>query len=100
MTAVSVLIPARNEKFLNKTIKCALKSATGDIEVIVLLDGAPPTKPIPEWDRVRVLENEKAGGIGAASWKMANTAKGIHSISSDCSSVNSGREAASCDVST
>ena len=76
MPAVSVLIPARNEKFLNKTIKCVLQSAAGEVEVIVLLDGAPPVKPIPEWNGVRVLENEGAQGIGAASWKMAHEARG------------------------
>ena len=73
---ISVLIPARNEKFLNKTIKSVLKSATGEVEVLVLLDGAPPAKPIPDWKRVRVFENEKAGGIGAASWQLAQEARG------------------------
>lgn len=72
MPKVSVLIPSRNEKFLNKTIKCVLQSASGEVDVIVLLDGAPPAKPIPDWKRVTVLENEKAQGIGAASWKMAH----------------------------
>lgn len=70
------MIPARNEKFLNKTIKCVLQSAAGDVEVLVLLDGAPPTKPVPKWKGVRVLKNDEAGGIGAASWKMANEAQG------------------------
>ena len=69
MSKVSVLIPARNEKFLNKTIKCVLQSAANEVEVIVLLDGAPPVKPVPEWQGVRVMENETAQGIGAASWR-------------------------------
>ena len=72
MASVSVLIPARNEPFLNKTIKCVLQSAVGEVEVIVLLDGAPSAKPIPEWRNVRILENEEAQGIGAASWRMAS----------------------------
>lgn len=36
---LSILIPARNEKFLSKTVEDLLKNAQGDIEVIVCLDG-------------------------------------------------------------
>lgn len=39
---VSVLIPARNEIFLNKTIKDILAKAKGDIEIIAVLDGYWP----------------------------------------------------------
>jgi len=41
---ISVLIPARNEIFLNKTIRDILKKAKGDIEIIVVLDGYWPTE--------------------------------------------------------
>lgn len=40
---VSVLIPARNEIFLNKTINDLLTKAKGDIEIIAVLDGYWPT---------------------------------------------------------
>lgn len=80
---LSVLIPARNEKFLNKTIKCVLHAAQEEVEVIVLLDGDPPAKPIPEWQHVRVLENDKPQGIGAASWTMANEARGEYIMKLD-----------------
>ena len=83
MSMVSVMIPARNEPFLNKTIKSVLHAATGEVEVIVLLDGAPPAKPIPDWKHVRVLENEEAGGIGAASWTMAQEARGDYIMKLD-----------------
>ena len=36
---LSVVIPSRKEKFLHKTIKDLLEKATGDIEVIAVLDG-------------------------------------------------------------
>jgi len=36
---LSVIIPARTEQFLNKTIEDVLKKATGEIEMIVVLDG-------------------------------------------------------------
>jgi len=73
---LSVIIPSRNEKFLNKTIKCALHAAVGDVEVLVLLDGAPPAKPIPNWRNVRVIEEHTPGGIGDATWQLANEAQG------------------------
>lgn len=36
---ISVIIPSRNDQFLNKTIKDLLKNAEGEIEIIVILDG-------------------------------------------------------------
>ena len=39
MSKVSIIIPARTEKYLNKTIEDILAKATGEIEVIPVLDG-------------------------------------------------------------
>lgn len=39
---VTVIIPSRQERFLNQTIEDVLKNATGEIEVIVSLDGYEP----------------------------------------------------------
>lgn len=36
---VSIIIPARTEKFLNKTIRDVLDKATGEIEILPVLDG-------------------------------------------------------------
>ncbi len=41
---VSVIIPSRNEIFLNKTIGGLLASAKGDIEIIAVLDGYWPSE--------------------------------------------------------
>jgi len=41
---VSIIIPAKNEIFLNQTIKGILDNARGDIEIIVNLDGYWPTE--------------------------------------------------------
>jgi cephalosporin hydroxylase len=43
---LSVIIPARNEVYLEKTIRSVLEAARGQIEVIVLLDGYLPDPPI------------------------------------------------------
>jgi len=36
---ISVVIPARNEKYLKKTIEDILEKATCEIEIRVILDG-------------------------------------------------------------
>ena len=43
MPDISVIIPARTEKFLNLTIKSVLSTAVGDIEIIAVLDGYDDT---------------------------------------------------------
>ena len=53
MAEVSIIIPARTEKFLNNTIKSVLDNAVGDIEVIPVLDGYGDT-PYEKIDDPRV----------------------------------------------
>lgn len=48
---VSVIIPARNEQHLERTIRDVLANARGEIEVIVLLDGYLPDPPIDIGDQ-------------------------------------------------
>lgn len=54
MVTVSVVIPARNERFLNKTVHDVLHKSRGAIEIIVILDGYWPSDPVPEDPRVRI----------------------------------------------
>lgn len=82
MARVSILIPSRNESFLRQTVEGAL-SAGGDVEVLVLLDGAPVVEPLPEDPRLRVLINDEPQGIGAASWRLANEATGEYLMKLD-----------------
>ena len=49
MTKVSVLIPSRNEQFLAPTVDSLFSNATGDIEVIVCMDG--PTEHLDIFQR-------------------------------------------------
>jgi len=53
---ISIIIPARTEKYLNHTIKDVLSKATSEIEIIVVLDGYGdyPYKPIKD-KRVRYI---------------------------------------------
>jgi glycosyltransferase involved in cell wall biosynthesis len=59
MPRVSVMMPSRNEDYLGPTVADVLAHATGDIEVIVVLDGWWPAKPAMDVlnsdPRVRVL---------------------------------------------
>jgi len=80
---LSVLIPSRNEPYLNRTIDEVLTKAAGPVECVVLLDGAPPTEPLPVDKRIVVLVNEQPAGIGAASWAMANAAQGDYIMKLD-----------------
>lgn len=51
---VSIIIPARNEEYLEKTIRNILENATGEIEVIAMLDGyIPDPQIVIDDDRVQ-----------------------------------------------
>jgi hypothetical protein len=68
---LSVIIPSRTEIFLNKTIEDVLKNATGDIEVLPVLDGWEPDELIND-PRVRYIRlpqvsyTQKRHGINKA----------------------------------
>src|SRR3990172_9232604 len=52
---LSILIPARNEEFLSKTIEDILANIEADTEVIAVLDGAWAEPAIPQHPRVVVV---------------------------------------------
>ena len=83
MTKTSVVIPSRNELYLQRTIDDVLGKAAGEVEVIVVLDGAPPVEPLREDARVRVIYNEMPRGIGWASWDAAQVATGEYLMKLD-----------------
>jgi len=80
---VSVCVPSRNETYLQRTIDDVLTKAAGEVEVIVVLDGAPPVEPLREDARVRTIYNEQAKGIGWASWDAAQVATGDYLMKLD-----------------
>lgn len=83
MSRLSVCIPARNEPFLHRTIEEAFGKAWGDVEVVVLLDGAAPVEPIVEREGLVVLENLNAVGLGAGTRQMAERATGEYMLKLD-----------------
>jgi len=64
---LSILIPARNEMFLAKTIEDILKNIEADTEVIAVFDGELADPPIPQHDRVNIINLHKSIGQRAAT---------------------------------
>ncbi len=67
MKDLSILIPARNEMFLAKTIEDILANIEADTEIIAVLDGALANPPIAQNDRVNIISLSKSIGQRAAT---------------------------------
>ena len=87
---VSVVIPSRNEQFLHKTITDLLEKATGEIEIIPVLDGYwPSSDELISDPRVHYLhlpqpENQKTGnGLRASVNKGVAMSKGKYIMKLD-----------------
>ena len=83
MTELSVLIPARNEQFLQRTIQDILQHIEGDTEVIAVLDGYWPDPPIEDHPRVRLIHHEKSIGQRAATNEAARLSTAEYLIKCD-----------------
>ena len=59
---LSVLIAARNEEWLSRTIDDVLKNARAETEVIAVLDGEWADPPIPDHPRVRLTHSATVVG--------------------------------------
>lgn len=79
---VSVVIPSRNERFLLPTVEDLLANATGEIEVLVVLDGYWPN-PILEDPRVRYIHRGRPRGMRAAINTAVALAKGDFILKTD-----------------
>lgn len=67
MSDLSILIPARNEMFLARTVEDILGNIRGDTEVIAVCDGNWPTPPIPDHPRVTLVHHESIGQRAATN---------------------------------
>lgn len=65
MSKVSIIIPSRNELFMPRTVQDILQKATGDVEVIVHLDGYWPDPMPPVDDRVILIHRTRPAGMRA-----------------------------------
>ena len=84
MVSVSVIIPSRNEIYLQKTIENILSNAEGEIEVIVELDGYLPDPQIDMKDsRVTFIHHKDSIGQRACVNHAAKIAKGKYIMKAD-----------------
>ncbi len=72
---LSILIPARNEMFLARTIQDILANIEADTEVIAVLDGVWANPPIPQNERVNIIYLAKNIGQRAATNLAAKLSK-------------------------
>lgn len=83
MTDLSILIPARNEMFLARTIADVLEHSEADTEIIVILDGAWADPPIPDDERVTLVYHSQSIGQRAACNEAAKLARGKYLMKLD-----------------
>ena len=84
---LSIVIPARNEIFLARTIEDILKNIEADTEVIAVMDGEWADPGIPQDDRVNIIYLSKSVGQRAATNIAVNLsrAKYIMKVDAHCS---------------
>jgi glycosyltransferase involved in cell wall biosynthesis len=80
---LSVLIAARLEKYLQKTIDSVLDNATGEIEVIIVLDGYWPNPALKEDKRIAIIHYEEPVGQRHAINIAAGVARGEYIMKLD-----------------
>lgn len=86
MRDLSVLIPARNEQWLSKTVEDVLAHAEADTEVIVVLDGSPANPPLPPNPRIVIYAPPAPIGQRAATNAAArlSTARYVMKLDAHC----------------
>lgn len=67
MRDLSVIIPARNEIFLHKTIESVLENIEADTEIIAICDGNWPEPPVLDHPRVVIVHHAESIGQRAAT---------------------------------
>lgn len=85
---LSILIPARNEEFLQKTIEDILEHIEGKTEIIAVLDGYKPEPGISISDpRLTLIYNTESKGQRAATNQAAklSKAKYLMKVDAHCS---------------
>jgi glycosyltransferase involved in cell wall biosynthesis len=87
MKDLSILIPARNEMFLARTIEDLLANIEADTEIIAVLDGAWADPAIPQHERVNVIYLPEAIGQRATTNLACKLAQGkyVAKVDAHCS---------------
>src|SRR4030042_1172910 len=80
---LSILIPARNEMFLARTIQDILSNIEGSTEIIAVLDGYKPDPPLTADPRVILIYNSQSVGQRAATNQAAKLSKSKYLMKCD-----------------
>lgn len=80
---LSILIPARNEEWLNETIEDLLKNKRDATQIIIGLDGQWPTKPIPNHPDVSIYFTPESIGQRAITKQCARLSRAKYIIKCD-----------------
>ena len=83
MTQLSILIPARNEIFLARTIQDILENIEGDTEVIAVMDGYWADPQVPQHERVTIIHNPESIGQRGATNQAAKLSKARYVMKCD-----------------
>lgn len=83
MPDLSILIPARNEMFLARTIQDILAHREGDTEIVVVLDGQWADPVIEDNERVTLVHHSRSIGQRAATNEAAKIAQGKYLMKLD-----------------
>lgn len=86
MAELSLLIPARSEEFLSRTVEDLLENIEGDTEIIVGLDGAWAEPGIVDHERVRIVYYPESIGQRAMQNQLArlSRAKYVAKVDAHC----------------
>lgn len=84
---LSILIPARNEQFLSRTIDDLLQHIEADTEILVGLDGYWPDPGIPDHPRVKIFHVVEPIGQRAMTNQLARLSKAryVAKVDAHCS---------------
>lgn len=80
---ITVIIPAKNEPHLQKTIDDILQKAETKIEIIAILDGYWPDPPISDDNRVVLIHNTQSKGLREAINQATAIAHGQYLMKCD-----------------
>ena len=80
---LSILIPARNEEFLQQTIDDILLHIEANTEVIVILDGYLPAIPLKYNPKVTIIYNPESVGQRGATNQACAIARGKYVMKAD-----------------
>lgn len=80
---VSVIIPAKNEEYLSKTIESVLSAARDNIEIIAICDGYWPVPSIQGDPRVTIIHHTESIGQRPAINEGVRVAKGKYILKLD-----------------